>query len=229
MQCLFLFARFCVVLPSQSLPHIVTPCILQSQCWSQGEDGLYFGAVSCNIVNATAALFANASAPVTPVDLLGAVDTAHFGQALQSPDLTAVWSFQVLLGRDFRSWQEYHDAVAALPPLVLGARGGRCDFAKDVLRSAEFNASACARDMGCISSRLATLLCLDRARCTADALERVAASPPPPRTTLRLGDASKESLPASVTAMVDGFCDAADSHSVFGNAALMDPAWCLGC
>ena len=48
-------------------------------------------------------------------------------------DLSAVWAFRVLLGRDFKTVGEYKDAVEALPRLVLGAR--------KVLGSVEFGAS----------------------------------------------------------------------------------------
>ena len=39
--------------------------------------------------------------------MLSAVDPAHLGAALQSPDLTAVWGFRTLLGRGFPSAHEY--------------------------------------------------------------------------------------------------------------------------
>eukprot|EP00041_Stephanoeca_diplocostata_P024055 m.602333 g.602333 ORF g.602333 m.602333 type:complete len:245 (-) comp22443_c0_seq24:597-1331(-) len=101
----------------------------QPQCWSGtwgAGDGLYFGAYSCGIVDVTADLFVNATSQPTPDQLLAAVDVHHFGTALQSRDLTAVWAFQTLLARDFTSVTEYDNAVASLPEVVVGARGARC-------------------------------------------------------------------------------------------------------
>ena len=85
---------------------------------------------------------------------------------------------------------------------MLGARGGRCEFAKAILASEEFQASVCAKQPECVQARLLTFLCLNDQSC-AGAVE----------------DASD----------VDSICDAADAVSLFGNAALMDPAWCIGC
>ena len=77
-----------------------------------------------------------ASGSLSPeLQILDAVDTEHFGEALQSPDLTAVWGFRVLLQRDFQSVSEYQDAVDSLPNLVLGARGPRARFATDIATS----------------------------------------------------------------------------------------------
>lgn len=168
----------------------------QSQCWSRGVDGLYFGAYSCGIVNATVSLFNGPEHP-TVDQLIAAVDPHHFGAALQSPDLTAVWGYKTVLARDFGSVAEYQAAVSSLPELVLGARGARCDLAHRLAASTEFQNTACAKDAACVSKRLEDFLCIGVSECKAATLSQM--------------------------------CNKADSLSLFGNAALMDPAWCLGC
>lgn len=185
----------------------------QGQCWSGrwgSGDGLYFGAVSCNLLNVTAELFRQEEQHPAPAAVLAAVDTSHFGTALQSPDLTAVWAFRTLLDRDFGTVVEYRNCVEALPPLVLGARGARAELASTILASPEFKASACAAQAGCAAARLAQFMCLNQPACTEVCSATHAAG----------------STEASVVAVV---ADAADSISLFGNAALMDPSWCLGC
>lgn len=171
----------------------------QSQCYSSGEDGVLFGAYSCNIVSAAADMFAED--PYQPLTN-SSVDVLHVGIAMQSPDLTAVAAFNMLLGRQFKNEQEYAGQVALLPGLVLGARGARCDFASRVLASDEFRASACSRNPTCLQARLSNFLCLGSAACI--------------RGSANLSDP-------------EALCRSADSLGLFGNAALMDPAWCLGC
>ena len=192
----------------------------QPQCWSgawggAGADGLYFGAVSCGLVNVTKDIFSGSPEP-GPQDILHAVDLGHFGGALQSPDLTAVWAHRVLLARDFANVSEYSSAVQRLPPLVLGARGSRCAYAKALIASAEFRASACASQSGCAEARLRTLLCLDMPQCTADA-------------NLIAGRLVSSEHTNMLDGIADALCRAADGLSLFGNAALMDPGWCIGC
>eukprot|EP00937_MAST-01D_sp_MAST-1D-sp2_P005819 g5819.t1 len=192
----------------------------QGQCWSGrwgAGDGLYFGAVSCGLLNVTAALFAQPAAAMqpSPAAVLSAVDAQHFGAALTSPDLTAVWAFRSLLGRDFGSTREYKECVSALPPLVLGARGARARLAATVLDSAEFRAGACAAQAGCAEARLAQFMCLGRVDCAAACGTAAAAGAP--------------NASANASVRVAEMADAADALSLFGNAALMDPSWCLGC
>lgn len=179
----------------------------QSQCFSRGQDGLYFGAYSCNIVGAVAINTTSpVLAPANLSDVLSNVNLQHLGAALQSPDLTAVFAFRALLDRDFGGWIEYQDAVKALPGLVLGARGARAASAATILASPEFQASPCARDPACVQTRLRLFLCLGRTDiCPPTSAEETTAG------------------------MIAAFSDAADSVGLFGNAALMDPAWCLGC
>ena len=170
----------------------------QSQCWSgawggSSRDGLYFGAVSCGIVNVTKQLFLGPERP-SAAEVVAAVTPHHFGAALQSADLSCVWAFRTLLGRDFVSASEYQYCVGTLPSLVLGARGARCELASRVVRSAEFNRSTCADDPACVGRRLRQFLCLGLQRCEA------------------AGGAPAE------------LCDAADREALYGNAALIDPA-----
>ena len=178
----------------------------QSQCWSgawgnRSRDGLYFGAVSCRIVNVTRELFLGPAHP-TVAEILAAVKPHHFGTALQSADLSCIWAFRTLLDRDFVSASEYQYCVGTLPSLLLGARGARCELARRVLQSAEFNRSACADDPACIERRLHQFLCLGLKRCTE------AAGP------------ATSSAPGAL-------CNAADRDALFGNAALIDPTWKL--
>lgn len=143
-------------------------------------------------------------APTQLHKVLSAVDVLHFGEALQSRDLTAVWGFRTLLGRDFSSVGEYRNAVASLPDLVLGARGARAAFARSIVASPEFTNSSCKNTAGCLTNRLGQFMCLGRLDCLA---------------------ASADTSPSDA---VDSIAHVADSLSLFGNAALMDPAWRLG-
>ena len=186
----------------------------QGQCWSGrwgGNDGLYFGAVSCGIVNVTADLFAQPEQP-TPIDILEAVDSNHFGTALQSTDLTAVWAFRTIHTRDFTSLAEYNATVRLLPwnGLVIGARGKRCTLARTLVASPEFMMSPCSNHITCTTDRLAQFLCLGRPDCV--------------KLATRKSHNASDRMEVVVVAM----CDAADSLSLFGNAALMDPGWKIG-
>jgi hypothetical protein len=185
----------------------------QGQCWSGRwgtEDGLYFGGLSCGIVNVTAELFAQPQQP-SPKTILKAVDLNHFGTALQSADLTTVWAYRTILDRDLNSLQEYNVSLHLLPfnGLVIGARGKRCALARTLVACAEFVTSPCGHNATCTLDRLAQFLCLGRPDCVELAHRHSAAAATPPEFALAL-------------------CDAADSLSLFGNAALMDPAWKIG-
>jgi hypothetical protein len=176
----------------------------QSQCWSGGwgrGDGLYFGSTSCGIVNVTRELFTGPSHPDAEV-VLASVDLAHFGTALQSRDLTCVWAFTTLLQRDFSSVGEYSNCVKSLPDLVLGARGPRATLAQRILGSTECKARNCDRGQSAMA-RLRNFLCLGRHECST---------------------ASNTIDSTNIAAMADH----ADALSLFGNAALMDPAWHIG-
>lgn len=176
----------------------------QSQCWSGGfgrGDGLYFGATSCGIVNVTRELFSGPSHPDAD-GVLAAVDLAHFGTALQSRDLTCVWAFTTLLQRDFSSVGEYNNCVQSLPSLVLGARGARATLAQAILGSPECKARNCDRGQSAMA-RLLKFLCLGRHECS---------------TGINTID----------NASIGAMADRADALSLFGNAALMDPAWRIG-
>ena len=120
--------------------------------------------MSCGIVNVTRELFLGPAQP-TAAEVLAAVTPQHFGAALQSADLSCVWGFRTLLGRDFGSASEYQACVASLPSLVLGARGARCELASRVLSSAEFKNSSCAADQACVERRLGEFLCLGLPDC----------------------------------------------------------------
>ena len=186
----------------------------QGQCWSGrwgSNDGLYFGAVSCGIVNVTADLFAQPEQP-TPAEILQRVDSNHFGNALQSADLTAVWAFRTIHTRDVTSLAEHNATVRLLPwnGLVIGARGKRCTLARTLVASPEFIMSPCSNHTTRTTDRLAQFLCLGRPDCVELA-------------TLKSHNAS-DRMEVVVVAM----CDAADSLSLFGNAALMDPGWKIG-
>ena len=164
-------------------------------------DGLYFGATSCGIVNVSQELFSGPSHPDVD-EVLAAVDLAHFGTALQSRDLTCVWAFTTLLQRDFSSVGEYNNCVQSLPSLVLGARGARATLAQTIMGSAECKARKCDRGQSAMA-RVLNFLCLGRHECYT-------------------GNNTIDS--ASIAAMADR----ADALSLFGNAALMDPAWRIG-
>jgi hypothetical protein len=67
----------------------------QSQCWSGrwgSHDGLYFGGVSCNIVNVTAELFNgsptlfNGSPTLSPAEILGEVTTGEWAPNVASAE-----------------------------------------------------------------------------------------------------------------------------------------------
>lgn len=213
----------------------------QSQCWSGkwgSNDGLYFGGISCNIVGATAELFAS-DAVLTVGSMMNSanVEPDHFGTALQSPDLTAVWGFRTLLDRDFTSTAEYTAAVASLPALVLGARGARAAFVQTIVASTEFQASACARNTTCVAARVGYFLCLNRASCMAairavEAEAEVAAAVRGGALSgvgVGVGVGAGAGAGASADALIASAALAADSASYFGNAALMDASWCIGC
>ena len=183
----------------------------QSQCWSGAwgdarGDGVYFGAISCGIVDVAKTLFEQHDQP-SVAEVLDAVDHNHLGTALQSPDLTAVWGFLTLLGRDFSNTHEYSDAVKSLPDLVLGARGARGAFARSILSSPEFSKSECATNSSCVAERLETFLCLRTPECMHD-----------------VGGSAFSDVD-----YIDALSAAADRMSLFGNAALIDPSWCVGC
>ena len=134
--------------------------------------------------------------------VLTAVDLAHFGTALQSRDLTCVWAFTTLLQRDFSSFGEYSNCVKSLPSLVLGARGPRATLAQTILGSTECKARNCDRGQPAMT-RLLNFLCLGRHECFTG---------------------SNTINGTSIAAMADH----ADALSLFGYAALMDPAWHIG-
>jgi hypothetical protein len=169
--------------------------------------------VSCGIVNITAELFNGPMNPA-PAELLKEVTTDHFGKSLQSADLTAVWGFATLLAREFASLAEYQDAVLSMPELVLGARGARCTFARTIISSPEFQQSDCAQQRACANTRLAEFVCLNSNVCMDLASQIFGGN------IITAGDPNATAL---------AMCDAADSLSLFGNAALMDASWCIGC
>lgn len=178
----------------------------QSECFSHGRDGLYFGGTSCGLIEAAKFLFAQE--PYSSDPIADGVEPYFFGEALQDPDLTAVWMFQSLLMRDFASVQEYSHAVESLPGLILGARGARCRFATTILQSAEFKQSSCATAWSCVAARLTRTLCLGVPACIATGNVTAGAVMEPVAAAQRL-------------------CNAADSVGLFGNAALIDPGWGL--
>ena len=207
---------------------------VQPQCWSGrwgSTDGLYFGAVSCGLVNATAALLADTAPPHPTVDqILAAVETQHFGTALTSAELTAVWGFRTLLGRDFQSLREYMNAVAALPEVVIGARGARCTFASTVLQSAEFQNSTCGHSNDCTASRLRQFLCLASSSSSLSGEGPLASracviASGALHVYEKSGASSSSSRRLRVEQTVAAMCDGADASAIFSNAALLDPAW----
>ena len=134
-----------------------------------------------------------------------------------------------MLDRDFVSSGEYADAVESLPPLVLGARGARAVFAQKIVASKEFVASACASEVKCVVARVANYLCLNQTSCTATVEETasaVAATSAARRVAAGGSAVDVEEYPVALIATA---ALAADSASYFGNAALMDASWCLGC
>ena len=145
-------------------------------------------------------------------DLLREVSKNHLGIALQSPDLTAVWGFRILLGRDFHSLAEYRDAVASLPTVVLGARGPRSAFALRLLQSPEFTNGNCSRSSQCVETALNYFLCLNYTKCTKG-----------------YADVDIYKSSTNMNLMVAKMSSVADSIGLFGNAALIDPTWCIGC
>jgi len=165
----------------------------------------------------TRELFLGPAQP-TAAEVLAAVTPQHFGAALQSADLSCVWGFRTLLGRDFGSAAEYQACVASLPSLVLGARGARCELASRVLSSAEFKNSSCAADQACVGRRLGQFLCLGLPGCAG-----AGAAPEP------LCDAADRLglfVSTTTTTSRPGFLTVAANEQ--GNAALMDPAWKIG-
>lgn len=158
-------------------------------------------------MNVTRELFNGPSHPDAQ-GVLAAVELEHFGTALQSRDLTCVWAFSTLLQRDFSSFEEYHDCVLSLPSLVIGARGPRATLAVTILRSAECKTRHCDRGHSA-AARLTQFLCLGRHDCFAN------------NSTIDIPG-------SSIDEVVDVMADRADSLSLFGNAALMDPSWHIG-
>lgn len=113
--------------------------------------------------------------------------------------------------------------MQALPDLVLGARGPRCSLAQQMAASPEFQQGRCALSQQCVVGRLEKAICLGVAGCAASAVPACApalagAAPP---------GAGTAPAPLPVECL-RGLCDAADALALFGNAALMDPAWKLG-
>ena len=104
----------------------------------------------------------------------------------------------------------YRNCVAALPSLVLGARGARADLAKKILASNECVERGCDTAKGGIMMNLNSFLCLGHDSC------------------VEAGQAAWEVSPGNVSQVVDRMCDAADVTGLFGNAALMDPTWGIG-
>ena len=207
------------------------PAFHQSQCWSGGAsgsasgsgDGIYFGAVSCGLLNVTKEIFLGPDTYSVP-QVLREVQPFHFGKALQSPDLTAVWGFQTLLRRDFANIEEYKNAVQTLPTFILGARGARAKFAIQLIESDEFQKSVCASNVSCVGERLEQFVCLGVAECTV-AMEGWHSSGGGRVLETSQGGGNVVRGGEGVTLL----CDAADRLNLFGNAALIDPTWCVGC
>lgn len=85
----------------------------------------------------------------------------------------------------------------------------RCALAGKIIASEEFKKSTCVGQPRCATARLGEFICLGIPDCLATS------------------DSSSDlnDLDAVRLAM----CDAADSIGLFGNPALMDPEWCIGC